>query len=280
MFLRGLLSKILRRKPLFQPYAAYLGDHTMIVRTAQGFRLYVDTRDISLAPHIIMDGIWEPNVTALLNARVKQGMRVIDVGANFGYHSLHLAMRVGAEGKLVCFEANPRLAGLLTRSLEVNGFRLSSRVVGQAASDVVGETDFGVFDLHMGGSSFLVGQTTADEFNDRVTFVRVQTTTLDMACAELGAVDFIKIDAEGAEAKVIAGAQELIGRSPDLEILMEFFRGFFPSHDDARAFLSRFAAAGFSLRKLRPDGSLSPADTEALLASDALEELLLSRRPD
>lgn len=278
--MRVLLTRVLNRLLPRPPQAIYLGDHTVLLRTSHGYRLYVDSRDISLAPHLIMDGIWEPAVTALLNARVRHGMRAIDVGANVGYHSLHLAHLVGEQGRLVCFEANAALARLLVRSLEINGFRNRARAHAKAASDSIGECDFSVFDRHLGASSFRVGETTAEEFHDRVSVVRVETTTLDAACADLGPVDFMKIDAEGAESAVIAGAQTLIANSPNLEILMEFYRGFFPTPDETRAFFGRFTQQGFTLRKLSAEGTLSPTSLDALLASDALEELLLSRRDD
>jgi hypothetical protein len=72
----------------------YLGDYTALTRTIYGHKMYVDTRDVSLAPHLLLDGYWEQWITNIFRELVKPGMTVVDVGANFGYYSVLAASLV------------------------------------------------------------------------------------------------------------------------------------------------------------------------------------------
>lgn len=260
-----------------RPPPVYLGDHTVLLLTHHGYKLFVDSRDVSLAPHLIVDGIWEPAVTALLAQRLRPHMRVIEVGANVGYHSLHMADLIGPHGNIVCFEANPRLAKLLTQSMEVNGFRQRSSIRAYAAGAHCGDSQFNVFQSHMGASSLIASETTAKEFHDSVEQITVPAVTLDAACTDWPHIDFLKIDAEGAEPSVLEGARELIARSPQLEILLEFGPAFWPSLEAAKGFLDTWAAEGFQILRLTTSGGVEKAATESLLDPTKLEELLLTR---
>ncbi|MGD9968688.1 MAG: FkbM family methyltransferase [Hyphomonadaceae bacterium] len=266
-----------RRIRAGRPQPVYLGDHTVLLQTQHGFKLYVDSRDVSLAPHLIMDGIWEPAVTALLARRLRRSMRVVEVGANVGYHSLQMADLIGPSGYMVCFEANPRLAQLLAQSLEINGFRQRSIVCAYAAGAHGGHSELNVFQRHMGASSLVASEATASEYNDTIDRISVPATTLDMACTGWPHVDFLKIDAEGAEPHVLEGAREVIARSPQLEILLEFGPAFWPSLEAAREFLEKWTAEGFRILRLTASGEVEPATIESLLDPMKLEELLLTR---
>jgi energy-coupling factor transporter ATP-binding protein EcfA2 len=90
----------------------YLGDHRALVRTAWGHKMFVDTRDLGLAPHLLLDGSWELWVTAAFLTNLREGMTVVDVGANIGYYSLLAASNVGSGGRLVSFEPHLRLPPL------------------------------------------------------------------------------------------------------------------------------------------------------------------------
>lgn len=259
------------------PKPVYLGDHTVLLRTVHGYKLFVDSRDVSLAPHLIMDGIWEPAVSTLLSQRLRPGMRVVEVGANVGYHSVQIAHMIGRTGVLACFEANPRLAQVLARSIEVNGFRERTIVCNCAAGAHVGQVEFNIFEHHLGASSLVASEATASEYHDTVRRITVQATTLDAACADWSHLDFLKIDAEGAEPIVLDGARAVIARSPRLEILLEFGPAFWPSVEAARGFLQMWTEAGFRISRLTASGRVEPAAIDTLLDPTRLEELLLTR---
>lgn len=103
-------------------YGAYLGDHRFLTTTAHGQKIYLDTRDVSVAPHVILGGMWEPAVTDRVLACVRPGMRAVEVGCNQGWYTLLIARQVGPEGRVIAFEANPDLVKLVAASASINGY--------------------------------------------------------------------------------------------------------------------------------------------------------------
>ena len=91
-------------------YSAYCGDHTALCRVLGKYLMYVDTRDTSFAPHMLMSGWWESWITKAISEHVQPGMVCADVGACIGYYTLVMADRVGPEGHVYCFEPNARQA--------------------------------------------------------------------------------------------------------------------------------------------------------------------------
>ncbi|MFM7779640.1 MAG: hypothetical protein ACKPB8_12950, partial [Alphaproteobacteria bacterium] len=73
----GPLEARLRRLELSQ--TIYLGSHEALTRLHTGHRIYVDTRDVSIASHLMLEGRWEPWVERALIPAIKPGMRFVDV---------------------------------------------------------------------------------------------------------------------------------------------------------------------------------------------------------
>ncbi len=65
--------------------SAYLGDETALCRVLGRYKMFVDTSDNSLSPHLMLDGYWEMWLTEALARAIRPGMTVVDVGANLGY---------------------------------------------------------------------------------------------------------------------------------------------------------------------------------------------------
>jgi len=123
---------------------------------------------------------------------------IMDCGANIGVSALHLASR-HPEGRLVLFEADPRIAGYLERNLAANG--LSHVPVVRKAVWVHGDgVDF-VPQGAEGGSILGLGPG-----------VRVESVRLREVLERMGRVDFLKMDIEGAEAEILADCAGLLGK--------------------------------------------------------------------
>jgi FkbM family methyltransferase len=122
-----------------------------------------------------------------------------DVGAHIGFISAIAARVVGTTGHVVAFEPLPQNVGRLRQTVEANGLR-NVTIRDAAVSSSVGTRAF-----YVHSSSAMGGLTPTDG----VPRIDVMTTTLD---AELGAARppaLVKIDVEGSESEVIAGAQRL-----------------------------------------------------------------------
>ncbi len=231
--------------------------------------MYVDGRDRSLAPHLIMEGTWEPWIADVVQSHLKAGMKAVEVGANVGFYSLLMARAIAPGGRLVCFEANRELATLVRQNLHINGYGPqtgTARVVASAVADTPGTRKFYTFATYMGGSSLL--EIAAVEGDER-TEVEVPCTTLDLQLSDFGPVDFMKIDAEGAELMILQGATEVIGRSPNLTMVLEFH-----ANRDLYDFLTACGLKVSPIRHDRPD--LQPVSYEEL-AQLGLCDVLVTR---
>ena len=163
-------------------------------------------------------GSFEPNEFAFLDRVLKPGMVFIDVGANDGYYTLFAARRVGPTGLVVAAEPSSRERAHLQRNLGRNG--LDNVTVVPAA---IGAAS-GLADLHL-AHGVHAGHNTLGAFAHddvvRASLERVAIEPLDSVVSRLGLarVDFVKIDVEGAEARVVAGATDVLEKMRPILLL-------------------------------------------------------------
>jgi len=150
-------------------------------------------------------GRYEPEKFAAIGEVLNPGSCFLDIGGNKGDFALFAAALVGPAGRVVCFEPHPENAGWIRKSVELNGFG-NLKVEELALSDRDGEAA-----LNIGGKS---GQHSFEARRRDRGSVTVRTVTLDHYLAEamIARVDAIKIDVEGAEDLVVAGAGEALSR--------------------------------------------------------------------
>ncbi|WP_121258988.1 FkbM family methyltransferase [Nocardioides ferulae] len=151
---------------------------------------------------------YEPAVAEQFKRYVPRGGVVVDVGANLGILTMLAAMLVGKEGHVHSFEPDPQSMRNLLRNIHSNGLTW-------VTPWSVGLTDTpGIRDLYLdlyttSTSSLLQNAWTADKAARQQ--LKIVTTTLDDVFAGQD-VDFIKIDVEGAEMSVLAGARQILAR--------------------------------------------------------------------
>ncbi|CAA2141972.1 FkbM family methyltransferase [Hyphomicrobium sp. ghe19] len=277
---RELLSAMVRLKaaaPVTQETrpTVYLGQNTALTKTIYGHKIYVDTRDYSLTPHLLLDGYWEQWITNVFRTLVRPGMNVIDIGANVGWYSLLAADLIGQSGRLVSFEANPDLSALTYRNLMVNGFLDRSTVVPSAVYSECTTLEFKIYNHYMGSSSIFATSDAAAQFHDSIRELSVNAVTLDSYFPAGTKIDFIKIDAEGAEPFILKGAERLLSENPDIQIMMEFapsiLAGAYGSiekfHDDLKSY-------GFTIFRIEHDSSLAQVTLEELSATPHCDVVL------
>lgn len=264
------------RIPVHRP-AIYLGEHRALTRTLDGAKLYVDTRDFSLAPHILLDGEWEPWVTEAFKRMLHPGMRVVEVGANIGYYSVLAGSKIGPDGRLFVFEANPQLHEILFANIHINGLLERSTVVNKAVSSRSGPLQFNVFGRYLGSSSLFACDAAAAHYLDKLETITVEGITLDEYFETGFKLDLLKMDAEGAEPHIIRGADRMIRENPGLKILMEFAPSIIRTHTSLDDFLSQLSRYGFECHVIAHDSSLRETPFNELLNYDHCE-VVLSRR--
>jgi FkbM family methyltransferase len=171
---------------------------------ADGYRIWLN---VSESRQMVKRAVgrYEPEKFAAVRATLKPGSSFLDIGGNKGDFALFAAALAGPDGRVICFEPHPENAGWIRKSVELNGFG-NLQVEELALSDSDGEAE-----LNIGGKS---GQHSFEARRHDRGSVSVRTVSLDhyLASAGIDHVDAIKIDVEGAEDLVVAGAAETLAR--------------------------------------------------------------------
>ena len=253
----------------------YLGDSTILCRVLGRYMCYVEARDASLTPHLCLNGYWESWLTQVMVSFVQPGFYCLDVGANCGYYSLIMADIVGESGHVLSVEPNPRLSSLLAKSLNVNGFTNRTEVSSKAVSDLNGDkVNLVIPTGDFWGSATICGESETESLEN--TF-EVETVTIDDLTKDYPRVDFIKIDAEGAELSIWKGMQKTIEKNTDISIILEFssLRNY-----DAKPFLEDIQSQGFVIRYIDSDATLKDLSIEECLNQDTRTywDLFLQRK--
>lgn len=203
-------------------------------------RVMLDPADRGQAPYLFLFGAYDETEAAALRAMVKPGMTVADIGANFGYFTLMLARLVGPAGRVYAFEPESAAYKLLEQTIRLN--RLANVTPVQAAlGDQVGRVRLFLDRRNLGNPS-LSPENIPEA--DRAGVADVAMTTLDeyMGVRHLNA---IKMDVQGAEARVLAGAERVLGRDTPA-ILTEYWPyGMQNLGADPQEFVARLERLGY-----------------------------------
>lgn len=227
---------------------------TTTIPQADGVHLILPDNLNVITPYVLMEQEdWFEDELRFLRRAVEPGQQVIDIGANYGVYALSLAKAVGEQGHVWAFEPASSTAALLTRSATLNGF--SQLTVRQAAVSSEAGTASLALEASPELNALLRGQV-----HEGVTET-VPVVALDSERAAQGwqVIDLIKIDAAGEEARILAGARQLLADMSPLLMYEARAEGAL-DHDVARA----LAAQGYASYRLVPGlGVLVPFDAEA-----------------
>lgn len=231
-----------------------------IVETPGG-RLFVSMADQgSVARALRNKGRYEKDWTEWMRLHIAPGMRAVDVGANVGYYTVLLASLVGPSGRVIACEPDPVNARLLRRSIAENQFR-HVQVVEAAVTDADGRATL-YLDTAWHGVHSLARENTVNPGDGRVD---VRTVALDTLMTDVAAdIDFVKIDAQGAEASILRGARRLLGQM-HARVLMEVWPfGIHGLGGTVPAVVNPFLEHGFSGWTMAPSRTLVPVSPESI----------------
>lgn len=144
---------------------------------------------------------YEAEELEIIRRWFRPGSVFCDIGANIGNHSI-FALRFLRAAQTILFEPNPAAIAILRSNLELNGLteRSDFSNIGYGLSDTAASgLAIAAPGLNMGAGKLVEGEGT------------LQTLTGDHALAGRQ-VDFIKIDVEGMELRVLAGLKETLTR--------------------------------------------------------------------
>ncbi len=196
---------------------AVLGaDRVAVIPDRLGNRIKVPNLIEPIAFELWLDGVYEPAVQDVILAASGSGGTILDVGANIGVLSLQIARRLARGTDILAVEASPRVGALLQENIASN----ETGKVAMIACAAVGTDGVRIPFFDAPPHKFGMGSRTAF-FADGAT--EVAGRTLDSIVAERGIsrVPVIKIDVEGHEIDVLAGASRIIASDRPL-VVFEF----------------------------------------------------------
>jgi FkbM family methyltransferase len=162
-----------------------------------------------------MFGTHDPEVQYALSRLLAPGMVAYDIGANVGFTAMLAAKRVGPSGRVVCFEPQAEAAAQIGHNARLNAFAfVDVHQVALAAAE--GDAEFFVSEESTWGRLSQAGPAPQQSG-----VIRVPMRRLDDYAAAKGVPppDVVKMDVEGVEAEVIAGAKALLGRSRPVMVI-------------------------------------------------------------
>ncbi len=144
-----------------------------------------------------------------VKAQIKSAQPVLfDVGANIGRYSITLAEVFGTNASVHSFEPSPNtFLKLQTNTTSIPNIKAHNF----ALSNTTGEAILYTTEKNSEVASLINLEQTTTKYGDRVTET-IQMKTADDFCNEhrIEQIDFMKIDVEGFELNVLAGAQNLL----------------------------------------------------------------------
>ena len=163
-------------------------------------------------------GVWEPNLSAFVSARLKgySDRTFVDVGANVGYFSLLAASHL-KDGSVIAIEAFPSIFKKLETNVHLNNFS-NIRLLPWAVTDI----ERNVLMFHAGAGNEGATTSIAGKFNSDPVKISGKPLPCLLTDGEIKSIKLIKIDVEGAEYSVVTGMKELIKSLPDdAEVVIE-----------------------------------------------------------
>jgi FkbM family methyltransferase len=191
------------------------------------------SKDEFIGRSIWATGVHDLAVSEAIWRTLRPGDTAVDAGANIGYMTGLMALRVGSRGKVLAFEPHPELFDCLRyNSLlyadstlacqpELYDIALSDRN-GNAALQIDNDWERHHGVAHLANES--------PPSND-VTTIDVQTRRLD-DIANVEEISLLKLDVEGHETNVLAGASRLLAERKIKTVIYEERGGMAgPSHE-------------------------------------------------
>ena len=218
-----VLEELVLRAPSFRGHIPVLASLCRLLPFSTRARMQIGMAnfpmDLGYPTHLSCFKIqqYEPLESLLVHRTLGVGDWFFDLGANWGYFSALASRCVGLSGKVLAVEANPVT------------FRALEKMLGGSGAANVQAINCAVSDRDLQPVTFSESRLRSDAFGhigDGGLLDRrheVQSRTLDSLWTDVGrpSVRMLKIDVEGMEPKVLAGARACVSEGVSHSVLVE-----------------------------------------------------------
>jgi FkbM family methyltransferase len=263
--------------------STYMGNGLVLVKAVvhgADIGFLVEAEDRLISPWFIVSGHYETELTDFFVGTLRPDDRCLDIGANFGYFTCLFA-RFCPEGKVIGVEPDQRVFAIARDNIHLNGFGGIASVRHAAACEAEREVKLFRRMGRSGNTSIMaaprrftdsLGEPPAEPFE-------VAGTTVDSLARAFGdRVDVMKVDVEGAEPLVLAGARQALAANPSMQVVMEWSPGQIRAAGfDAGGFVDDLAGMGLGVHGLAAGRPVLGRDS--LLNMPYAAGVLLTRQP-
>ena len=224
--------------------------HECLVEIEGGIKVCVKNDINSLTTYVLLEqGDWFEPEMKFIRKLITPGMEILDIGANHGVYTLTMAKLLQGQGKITAYEPASSVVSLLRKGVEANGF-INVEVVNAGLSDYEGEAT-----LFLSTNSEL-NSLQPDSLSQQQEIIKLLNLDQELALHNWQKIDFIKLDAEGEEAKILTGGKRFFFEQSPL-IMFELKHG---KHINMRL-IQLFQNLGYDTYYLVSDlGCLFPFD--------------------
>lgn len=259
-------------------FCQYMGGNTILTETSFGRKIYLDSRDISLTPHIAYEGTWESWITNYISNNLKPGDTFIDMGANCGFYSILAGHIVGPEGFVIAVEPQEILYNNICKSISINGFNDFFHIEKCAVGANIGQGKLNQNRALQGSSSLLelgddefdVVDVQIQTFPEILNKIKNQKKEIEQAVSQITEQmpnhlraktilpDMIKIDVEGYEYNVWKGMEDFVKSNHPNQIIMEYgpYR-YMELNQDPIQFIADIEECNYQIYEIATNGQLS-----------------------
>ena len=174
-----------------------------IIPYDKDLEICIDTRSF-IEWQIFFKGYYELPTINLIKKYLPKGGVFIDVGANIGNVSL-IAAKIAS--KVIAIEPVQKFIDRIKRNFAINKMNNVS-ILPFAASDKAGIVSF--YAIKEGIANGMRGSFYQDHAKNETEEIQVEAKTLDEMLKDETRIDFIKIDTEGNDGRVILGSLKII----------------------------------------------------------------------
>jgi len=160
--------------------------------------MVLDLYDNGLSRTLIFFGTRELDHKLVLERELKEGMTLLDLGANIGYYAIMESRLIGESGFIYALEPAPSNVNLLKNNIKLNNIDNMIEVHQMGGSNKTGIEKL-FFSAKSNLHSFVADKNSSGEMVD------VPTTTIPDFCKGKRKIDFIRMDIEGYEVEVLEG---------------------------------------------------------------------------
>ena len=255
-------------RPMFEhiPPARWLALRLLGLRqrgevVLDGNTFSVAPRDFGVTLELHATGGYEEGTRQFCLDYLQPGMTFVDIGAHVGLYSVPASRRVGPSGRVLAFEPDDINRAMLQENIRRNGAE-GIEVFSCGICDQDGHLPFHRSDFNTGDHQ-LFHQGRGRRAHE------IEVARLDAVLERVGGpVHLVKMDVQGAEARVLAGMDGIFASNQVMALIVELSPWMLRDiGDDPRALLDGLVDRGFDLATIdEASGRIEPGDAEAVLA--------------